>query len=53
MVEEHDSHSRGHQVAQRAIDNDNVGTPFKQSLQCEPLSWRAGEGNRPSNQVEQ
>jgi len=26
MVEEHDSHSRRHQVAQRAIDTDNYGT---------------------------
>jgi hypothetical protein len=25
MVEEYDSHSRRHQVAQRAIDNDNYG----------------------------
>jgi hypothetical protein len=26
MVEEHDSHSRRHQVSQRAIDTDNYGT---------------------------
>ena len=53
MVEKYDSHSRRHQVAQRAIDNDNVGAPFKEAQRDEPLSERAEVGSRLSSQVEQ